>query len=208
MSIYEFKHRAAFGGAKPSIAPQIGYVPPGYNPEINAYEKHVPGANYEGPGTWVANRWVKRGLRGTTATDEAARRHDIEYSNLGALKARNLITQQQLEKGIQNSDARLLRTAKSNLIGLNPLSAMHAQIAYAGIYAKKGLQNMNWISKSAFTQVSPKTPYIDEDKPSFTSELPRDYLQGGSKKRKKYVLKGKKYDRLKDLRKCLKNAKI
>ena len=188
MSIYQYKLSGA------------GYVPPGYNQQDQVYEKHVPFANYEGPGTWVANRWVKRGLRGTTATDEAARKHDIEYSNLGALKARNLITQQQLEKGIQISDARLLRTAKSNLLNINPLAAAHAQIAFAGIYAKKGLQNLNWLNKSAFTSVAPQTPYIEEDTPRFLSELPRDYLQGGKSKKR-----GKKYDRLAVLRSTLKH---
>lgn len=212
MSIYQFTlpKLAARGVYSPSNINKGGayaqapyglsnYLPPGWNSESGTPEIHAPYASYEGPGTNIRMRWVNKRLHGTTATDEAARKHDIQYNNLGIQKARGKISQAQLEKGIQNSDNRLLKAANQNMISLNPLNAFHAQLANAGIRAKRGLQNWNLLSKTAFTGNLASKPLINEDIPQTLSDLPSDYLQGGKKR---------KFDRLKKLRKALKKMKF
>jgi hypothetical protein len=217
MSIYQYRNfeqnpigfRTQIEARKGGL--QFGtYKTPGYNPEAKTYEIHVPGANYEGPGSWISNRWVKLALPGTTRTDEAARKHDIQYSNLGALRIRDKISESQLVKGIQNSDKQLIKTARENLLSKNPMEAMHAAIASAGIYGKMKLQNMGLIDKAAFTKVDDTTPYIDENSPKFLADLPAGYLGTGHSgplcgaESRQTRIKHKKVDRLWKLRKQLK----
>jgi hypothetical protein len=197
MSLEQYSHKLRLlrGGEDPySIK---NWVPPGYNYEANTFEKHVPLNNYTGPGTWIQRRWAEKGQYGTNPVDNAARRHDVQYSNLGLLKARNRITQQELEKGIENADNRLLKVAGNNLYGVNPLTVASAAAAYSGIKLKRGLQDMSIIDKSAFTSTNANKKFIDEDIPRYLDDLPSDYLQGGKKKKK---------DRLFRLRKALKKS--
>jgi hypothetical protein len=161
-------------------------------------ELHIPLNSYAGPGTNVQKRWIQRRLHGTNPVDEQARHHDIQYSNLGALRSRGRITQAQLEKGVQNSDKQLLAVAKNNLYGINPLTTTTGQLVTAGILGKIGLQKLNILNKSAFINTSnPNRPYMDENAPVAISDLPQNYLQGG---------KQKKQDRLKRLKAVLQKS--
>jgi hypothetical protein len=168
-----------------------GYMLPGYNKNIRSFEMHLPLANYAGPNTDIQKRWIEKQLHGTTQVDEAARHHDIQYYNLGLLKAQHKITDAMLNRGIYNADNQLARRA--SLASKNPVNAFQSLAVKAAVRAKQGLQSVGIFSKDMFTRASnPNAKLMSEDEPKFVDELP----SGGRKK--------KKIDRLKRLRKALK----
>lgn len=173
------------------------YVPPRWNSQAGKLEMHLPLNNYAGPGTDVHRRWVQESMYGTNPVDNAARHHDIEYSNLGTMRARGLISQTQLEKGVANSDAGLLKVARNHWYGINPLTVASAHAVNAGITLKRGAQWSGLLNKAAFTTSDPKRALMDVDRPKDTPALPANYLQGGRKP-------PKKVDRLERLKQLLK----
>lgn len=190
MSIYQSQKVLEMRGG----ATVFGWQHPRWNPDARMIEAHPLFSNYMGPFSDVKRRWVDEKLRGTNAVDEASRIHDINYSNLSVLKAQNRISQQQLERGIRNSDNKLTNVAKSKLLSVRPFEGASAAIAYAGIKAKLGLQDLNVLSKTAFVSAKSNRPYMSETKPETVNTIPADYLQGGAKKK----------DRLAKLKKSLK----
>lgn len=175
----------------------FNYMPNRINQESGQLELQLPFGNYIGPLTDVRRRWLDEKRRGTTITDDAARIHDIQYSNLGTLKAQNRINQQQLEQGVRQSDKQLVSAAKRNLISLRPFNGFHAAAAYTGIKGKMMLQDINAMSKSAFTTSNQNRPFMNENRPEAIILPPAGYLGTGGKK-------PKKHDRLKGLKKLLK----
>ena len=170
------------------------YLPPGYNSVDKTFEKHLPLGSYTGPGTNIQKRWLQKGLHGTTYIDEGARHHDIQYYNLGLLKAQKKITDQMLNKGIWNADNQLVK--KASIFSRNPINAMQSALVIPAVRGKQGLQSMGVFNKAAFTKASnPNAKPISEDEPKYVDELPLGYMQGG---------KPPKRDRLRRLRKALK----
>lgn len=173
------------------------YRLPGYNPVDRTWEKHLPFASYAGPGTDIQKRWLNKKLHGTTQVDEAARHHDIQYYNLGLLKAQQKITDGMLARGIYQSDNQLAKAAQAGLRSRNPINALQSAAVLTGIKAKQGLQSAGLMNRAAFTTVrvretnpnntNPNAQPIGEDEPQYESG-------------------GKKKDRLKRLRKALKKS--
>ena len=196
MSFYQFPNRMDVHGAgNESI---FNYMPNRINRETGSLELNIPMANYAGPKTDVKRRWIDEKRYGTTKTDDSARLHDIQYNNLGILKAQNRINDQQLIKGIKNSDAQLLSAAKSNLLSIRPFNAAHAVATYTGIKSKNLLQDINIVPWSAFTTSNKNRPLLSETSPETVVQLPIGYMGTGA------IKKPKKIDRLKKLRKHLK----
>lgn len=171
----------------------FNWKPPTKDPETGTWEKHLPLANYEGPGTRV--RWrIGNKIPPTTNTDAGAMRHDIDYANIGTRLKRGQINRQQAVQQIRQSDARLIKTGLRNLASFNPVEKMHAAAAASGIIGKQALQT---------TGLMDELKFIDPEKAG-DDEI-QIVGQGKIKKKKK----PKKIDRLKDLRKrFLKSMKI
>ena len=113
-------------------------------------EWHAPLANYLGPGTQVVRR-VNSGVKPTTATDSAAKRHDIQYHNIGVKLARKQISRAEAIKQVHKSDNELLRTAFANKLSINPVNAAHSTAVIAGISGKKILQDIGAMDELKFT---------------------------------------------------------
>ena len=167
----------------------LDWKPPTRDPQTGILEKHVPFACYEGPGTRV--RWrLAQGIRPTTNTDAAAKRHDIDYSNIGTKLKRGLITPEQAKQMVRASDNRLISTARANQYSINPVERMHARAASTGIGLKNVAEDIGLMSELKFVDPEHAT---DEEIP-----------EGAGKKKKKK----KKDDRVKKLRTLFKKAKI
>jgi len=161
---------------------------PTRDPQTGILEKHMPLANYEGPGTRV--RWrLAQGIRPTTHTDAAARTHDIEYSNIGTKLKSGQITPAQAKTMIRASDNKLIGVARANAHSLNPVERMHAKAASTGIGLKNLAEDIGLMSEIKF--IDPEHAADDE--------IP----EGAGKRKKK-----KKDDRVKKLRNLFKKAKI
>lgn len=160
------------------------YVPPRLN-QNGQLELHAPFANYMGPRTNIVRR-VREHIKPTTASDAAAKKHDIQYHNIGVKLARGQINRQQAIAQVKASDNQLLRTAAINkLTGINPVNQLHATAALVGISGKKIAQGIG---------------AMDELK--FVGTQDGEILEGGRKK------KGRQKDLVKDLKKRFKKVKI
>lgn len=166
----------------------LDWKPPTRDPQTGILEKHMPFANYEGPSTRV--RWrLSQGIRPTTNTDAGAKRHDIDYSNIGTKLKRGLITPEQAKQMIRASDNRLISTARANQHSLNPVERLHAKAASTGIGLKNIAEDIGLMSELKF--VDPEHA-ADEEIP-----------EGAGRRLKK---KKKKDDRVKKLRTLFKKA--
>jgi len=71
---------------------KISIMPINYKHKLNSYqyriELHLPGYQFCGPGTKLAER-LKRGDKGMNPLDAACREHDITYSQFKDLKNRH-----------------------------------------------------------------------------------------------------------------------
>ena len=167
------------------------WVPPTKDPETKVWEKHMPFASYEGPGTRI--RWrLAKGIPPTTNTDAAAQRHDIDYANIGTRLKRGQINRQQAIQQVRQSDARLVRTGLQNIKSSNPVEKMHAIAAASGIIGKQALQTTGLMDELKF--VDPETAASDEIE-----------IVGQGKIRRR---KPKKIDRLKELKRRFKSTRI
>ena len=148
------------------------WVPPRTGP--NGLELHAPLANYEGPRTDVIRR-VREGVKPTSYTDAAAKKHDIQYHNIGVQLAKGQITRAQAIQQIKSSDNKLMKSALTNKLSINPVEHMHANLAMLGIGGKKVMQGVGALDELKF--VDPKDG---------------DLLEGGRRKagRKPNLVKG------------------
>jgi hypothetical protein len=166
----------------------FNWKPPTKDPETGKWEKHVPLANYEGPGTRVRWRLANK-IPPTTQTDAGAMRHDIDYANIGTKLKKGQITRQQAIQQVRQSDARLVKTGLRNLASPWPVEKIHAAAAASGIIGKQALQQAGLLDELKF--IDPESAKEDEIE-----------IVGQGKIRRKR--KPKKVDRLKELRKRFK----
>ena len=162
---------------------------PTRDPQTGILEKHLPFANYIGPGTRIKWR-LAQGIKPTTITDAAAKQHDIDYTNIGVKVKKGLIGPAQARQMVRASDAKLI--AAANRVGstYGPIERMHAKATRTGIGLKNIAEDLGALSEMKF---------ID---PSHAED---EEIQGSGKRKKKAK---KKDDRVKKLRKIFKKSSI
>jgi hypothetical protein len=123
-------------------------------PRLNQYgqmELHVPGASFLGPRTDIKRR-INEGVKPTTYTDAAARRHDIDYHNINQQLKRGAISRKQAWAKVKASDNALMRSAMYNKMSINPLEHAHSNIALIGIAGKRVAQAAGLMPELTFVE--------------------------------------------------------
>lgn len=161
------------------------YVPPRKGPY--GLELHAPLANFEGPRTDIVRR-LREGVKPTTHTDAASKKHDIAYYNISQQLKRGVINKMQAYQKIKQADNSLMKSALVNKISVNPVEHLHSNLALAGMAGKRALQSLD---------VMPELSFVG------TEGQAEPELTGTGKIKRK-----KKKDPVKGLRKRFKNLKI
>jgi hypothetical protein len=118
-------------------------------------ELHVPFANWEGPGTKVEKR-LARGDLGTTASDTAARQHDIDYMNIGKQIKSKKMTEDQARDAIRESDYKLLNAVEAGRkTDTSLLNKLHASAADTGIRIKNIAEDLHLLKPTKFINTKP-----------------------------------------------------
>lgn len=102
------------------------------------FELHIPGYNFCGPGTRLAQR-LARGDRGINELDEACKNHDIAYSNHPDVRTRNIADRTLAAKAWQVAFKRANPLAE-RAVALGVASAMDVK-ARLGLGMKKKRRN-------------------------------------------------------------------
>jgi Phospholipase A2-like domain len=113
-------------------------------------ELHILGANWEGPHTRVEER-LKRGDVGTTASDAAAKIHDLDYRDIGNKLRRGEISRDMANAEIRKSDNQLLeRIKKGRKTDTSILNKIHAAAGDTGIKVKKIAEDIGLMDRTKF----------------------------------------------------------
>ena len=112
-----------------SMVTTEGKLMPGY-----PQERHLPSANYAGPGTAYAARKA-RGDVGTTDVDRAAMSHDHAYETMRAKVKKGEIDQKDADRILKQADINLMNAADASK-RRSPLEALHSRLVSAAMRAK------------------------------------------------------------------------
>jgi hypothetical protein len=200
--------------------------PPEWNSESHTPEMHFPPpipSNYAGPMTKIKKRWVEKGWEGTTQLDSAAKLHDIRYYNIGKLKNKGKISDNQVKQAVIKADDELVKVAsnpealmlkdltKPKVVANKLINKAQSAVVAPIISAKSLLTSANVLSPTLFTKISEakdgvdneEKDFISEERPEMVKNLPADYLglHLGGKKPKKPPQKQKVINRLAKLEK-------
>lgn len=141
-NIYPFRPAISQLVAKTGIVPNFKGVLPD--------EKHVPFGNYMGPQTKLDLR-LRRGDKGTTASDEGARQHDIDYRDIGTKLKSKQITKDQASKLVRDADNKLQATIRAGLSkDKSLLNKVHASMGDTGMKVKKIAEDVGLLSGTSF----------------------------------------------------------
>lgn len=160
-------------------------------------ERHLPLANYAGPGTQIYRR-LGENVQPTTVSDAGARIHDSEYYSIGRQLALGRITKAQAEMLARKSDLKLIAATKKAPSG--PVETPMALAVRTGIQAKNRLEDAGLMSRSKYITGSNPVKATDP-------ELPAPFNSTGGKKPR--APRKKKVDLLKGLKKRIqKEARV
>lgn len=168
--------------------------------DLFAGERHLPMANFLGPGTKIEKR-VARGDVGVSAADKAAKIHDLDYSKIAKMMKDD--ENYDFAKDVREADKKFLSSLeKGKKTDKSRLNKVHTKMAKAGIKLKLlgedlgVLSRKKYIGSGLFSKIWKKlkdlfkTKFEDilknEELRKFAMKYAKDWFQ---KKMKEYVAK-------------------
>jgi len=154
MSLYPFR------SAVSSWVANTGMVP-NYRGTVSPPENHMLFCNFMGPGTQIDKR-IARGDKGTTASDEAAKTHDIAYRDLSKDIREGKANPIEVARRVRRADNKLISDiAKGRETDKSLLNAVHSIAGTSGMNIKKIAENVGVLSPGAFVGKGSKATKVD-----------------------------------------------
>lgn len=117
---------------------------------VDTGERHIIAGNWMGPSTQVQKR-LARGDKGTTASDEAAKHHDLAYVRIASERRNKLITEPQAATAIRMADNKLQSEIRQGLSkDKSLLNKVHASAGWSGMAIKKIAEDVGALDRGAF----------------------------------------------------------
>lgn len=134
------------------------YIPPRINRENGKIERHLPLANFIGPNTDIVRR-VQEKVIPTTATDMAARKHDLTYHAIREKLRDQTIIPSLAKKAVRAADNLLIQSAEKSKKGIfNPVNTAHAAATIVGMKSKTIAEDLNIIDELKYVGKGKRDP--------------------------------------------------